>query len=244
MHGCWGRSRWSIGPSAAGSAGPRAWTCPANRRACPTPQTVPPRRRARVADGRHPVAGHRAGALGGHAVAGRRELLAAVANGGQLVTPHLVSGLGLPASDDEQPARSSRHDAWANGSSPRRPRRCDYLSPDDAIHIPSPQPIAGLEPSTLRPFAADWTGRQRSPRHGPAALDMKRSRWPARQAPPGRSGTCRTCLVRRLRSGRPTRVALVVVLEHAGNADETAGPVARRLVLEMENLVISREQIS
>ena len=36
-------------------------------------------------------------------------------------------------------------------------------------------------------------------------------------------------------AGQP-RVALVVVLEHAGNADETAGPVARRLVLEMDNL--------
>ena len=163
-------------------------------------------------------------------------LLAAVANGGQLVTPHVVSGLGLPASDDEQPADSSRHTPCAvqNGT-----RRVPTTFPaDDAIRVPAPRPIAGLEAAALAAIRRGLEQAVSDPRGtAHAALSLETiavaGKTGTAQAGPGRAE--HAWFAGYVPADEP-RVALVVVLEHAGNADETAGPVARRLVLEMDKL--------
>jgi penicillin-binding protein 2 len=163
-------------------------------------------------------------------------LLVAVANGGQLVAPHLVSGLGLPVSDDEQPAGSSRHTPCAVLDSTRR---VPAASPaDDAIHIPAPRPIAGLNAAALSAIRRGLEQAVSDPRGtAHAALDLESisvaGKTGTAQAGPGRAE--HAWFAGYVPADEP-RVALVVVLEHAGNADETAGPVARRLVLEMDKL--------
>jgi penicillin-binding protein 2 len=142
-------------------------------------------------------------------------LVAAVANGGQLVAPHVVGGLGLPASDEEPPSKA-----------------------DEAIQIPSPQPIAGLKTATLAAIRRGLEQAVADPRgtlH--AALDLPGI------AVAGKTGTAQTGPGRAEHAwfagyapADAPRVAVVVALEHAGNADETAAPVARRLVLEMDKL--------
>ncbi len=144
-------------------------------------------------------------------------MMAAVANGGQLITPHLVSRLGLP----ERTADDTTDEDLA-----------------DAIHVPPPQPIAGLRPGTL---AAVRQGLKRvvsDPRgtaHATVRLDSI--------AVAGKTGTAETggdrgdhaWFAGYVPAKRP-KLALVVVLEHAGEAATAAGPVARRLVLRMQQL--------
>ena len=155
-------------------------------------------------------------------------LLAAVANGGQLVTPHVVSGLGLPASDDESPGPTGK-ERLASATAP---------TADDAIRIPSPQPIAGLEAAAL---AAIRRGLEQAVSHprgtAHAAMSLESiavaGKTGTAQAGPGHAD--HAWFAGYAPADEP-RVALVVVLEHAGDADQTAGPVARRLVLEMDKL--------
>jgi penicillin-binding protein 2 len=166
-------------------------------------------------------------------------LLAAVANGGQLVTPHVVSSLGLPASDDEQPLGKP---AWPPGLTDSRslaPAATPATSlADDAIHVPAPRPIAGLEAAALAAIRRGLEQAVSDPRgtaHAALSLDTI--------AVAGKTGTAQTGPGRAEHAwfagyvpADEPRLALVVVLEHAGNADETAAPVARRLVLEMDKL--------
>jgi penicillin-binding protein 2 len=155
-------------------------------------------------------------------------LLAAVANGGQLVTPHVVSGLGLPPSDDESPGPTGK-DRLASAATP---------ATDDAIRIPSPQPIAGLEAAALTAIRRGLEQAVSDPRgtaHAAMSLESiaVAGKTGTAQAGPGHAD--HAWFAGYVPADEP-RVALVVVLEHAGDADQTAGPVARRLVLEMDKL--------
>jgi len=147
-------------------------------------------------------------------------MMAAVANGGQLVTPHVVSGLGLPELDDRQ--STADLDALAR----------------DPIRIRPPQPIAGLKASTL---AAVREGLERvvaDPRgtgHGTVYLETIPVAGKTGTAETGTAEGDHAWFAGYVPADRP-KLAFVVALEHAGNADETAGPVAKRLVLAIEQL--------
>ena len=146
-------------------------------------------------------------------------MMAAVANGGLLVHPHLVSGLGLPD-------RGGRESDTA----------------DDPIRVAPPEAIKGLQPSTLaaireglRRVVEDPSGTG----HGTVHLESV--------VVAGKTGTAQTGAGRPdhawFAGYVPTdepRWALVVVLEHAGDGSSAAGPVARRLVEQMRELGLVR----
>ena len=147
-------------------------------------------------------------------------MMAAVANQGKLVTPHLVSTLGLPILADGQSAAD-----------------LPDLS-EDPIRIPPPRPIPGLHDSTLAAIRAglarvvsDASGTA----HGTVFLDSV--------AVAGKTGTAETGAGREdhawfagyVPADRP-KLAFCVVLEHSGSGGQGAGPVAKRLVLRMQQL--------
>jgi penicillin-binding protein 2 len=146
--------------------------------------------------------------------------MAAIANGGMLVTPHVVRGLGLPESAQQRSADELSESA------------------DDRLHIPPPRPIPGLGPSTLaviRQGLERVVGDPRGTAHGTVYLDSIRIA--------GKTGTAQTGAGRAEHAwfagyvpAETPKLAFVVVLEHAGDAAETAGPVANRLVRHMQQL--------
>lgn len=143
-------------------------------------------------------------------------MMAAIANGGKLVTPHLVRGYGLPLADDSSPGIAAPFE-------------------DDIVNVAPPKPIEGLSPAVLAAIRAglartvidpagtaydgnlesliSWAGKTGTAETG---LDGQEHAWFAGYAPV-----------------QNPRVAFVVVLEHSGNASETAVPVAKRLVMQM-----------
>ncbi len=139
-------------------------------------------------------------------------LMAAVANGGRRVTPHVVRGYGLPATDNAATTPAT--------------------STGDAFKaVPAPEPIEGLSPSVLDTIrgglvrtVTDPSGTAYSGNGQPSVS------WA------GKTGTAETGLdggehawfAGYVPADKP-RVVLVVVLEHAGNASQSAVPVARRL---------------
>jgi penicillin-binding protein 2 len=141
-------------------------------------------------------------------------MMAAVANGGQLVTPHVVSHLGLP----EERRADDRQD-WS-------------------VQVPPPQPIRGLHAETLaavrdalRQVVADPSGTA----HATVHLDSI--------AIAGKTGTAETGGGRSDHAwfagyvpAQQPKLAFVVVLEHAGDGATAAGPVARRLIQRMQQL--------
>ena len=145
-------------------------------------------------------------------------LTAAIANGGQLVTPHLVSGLGLPELTDGQSTVELGKTS------------------DDPIDIPPPQPIPGLQASTLTTIR-EGLERVVSDPDGTAHGTVYLESIPIA----GKTGTAQTGAAAHgwfagyVPADRP-KLAFVVVLEHSGAASTTAGPVARRLVLRMQEL--------
>ncbi len=154
-------------------------------------------------------------------------MMAAVANGGRLVTPHVVGGLGLPASRED----GSRSD-------PMPPQEFeDSEAQDDPIRPAPPQPIPGLNPATL---AAVREGLNRvvcDPRgtaHGTVYVEGI--------TVAGKTGTAETggdgdhAWFAGYVPAESPKLAFVVVLEHAGDAGEAVGPVAKRLVLRMQQL--------
>ncbi len=144
-------------------------------------------------------------------------MMAAVANGGLLVTPHLVSSLGLPE--------------LAEGQSP-----ADL--PNDPIQVPLPRPIPNLKTATLAEVRKGLKRVVCDPRgtaHGSVWLDSVEIS--------GKTGTAETAVegadhawFAGYAPSEDPKLAMVVVLEHGGNADEAAGPVAKRLVLRMRQL--------
>jgi penicillin-binding protein 2 len=150
-------------------------------------------------------------------------LMAAVANGGQLVTPHLVEGEG-PAV------------ILASAT--------DGTGLDEGISAPPPQPIPGLSRRTL-----EWVraGLRQVIAH-PQGTGYKTVRLPD-VAIAGKTGTAESGGGRPDHAwfagyvpAEAPRVAFVVVLEHAGSGGHAAGPVARDLVRAMlQTGIISRE---
>ena len=143
-------------------------------------------------------------------------LMAAVANGGQLVTPRVVSRLGLVETSD--PA----------------------LDDDDSglPHTRPPRPIPDLSPETLR---AVRHGLKRVVSHpdGTAHATVHLEDI----AVAGKTGTAETGGGRADHAwfagyvpADAPRWAFVVVLEHAGSGSAVAGPIARRLVQKMQAL--------
>jgi penicillin-binding protein 2 len=144
-------------------------------------------------------------------------MMAAIANGGRLVTPHVVSRLGLPELADGQ-----------------LPKEELYKS----VQFPPAELIPGLRPETLAAIGEGLKRVVADPKgtaHGTVCMETV--------AIAGKTGTAQTGADRAAHAWfagyapaeRP-KLAFVVVLEHAGTAATAAGPVAKRLVLRMKQL--------
>jgi len=129
-------------------------------------------------------------------------MMAAVANGGRLVRPHVVQSSGREGTKGtSQPIKNfSPAMLSAIGEGLRRA-------------VADPQ---GTAYDASAPAAVSWAGKTGTAETG---LDGREHAWFAGYAP----------------ADRPV-VAFVVVLEHAGNARDTAVPVAQRLVSRMGEL--------
>jgi penicillin-binding protein 2 len=141
--------------------------------------------------------------------------MAALANGGRLVTPHVAEGWGLGE------AKSS-----------------ETASTDDELAIPPPQPIAGLTLSTLERLRGSLM-RVVADKQGTAHDTV----YTESVSIAGKTGTAETGAGRADHAwfagyapAESGRVAFAVVLEHAGDGASAAGPVARRLVEQMHEL--------
>lgn len=147
-------------------------------------------------------------------------LMAAVANGGLLVTPHVASRLGLPPSDEDGGAAD-----LAQASA-------------DPIRFPPPRPIPGLKPATLdvvrqglKRVVADHLGTA----HATVHLDAVEIAGKTGTAQTGAGQGDHAWFAGYAPADEP-RVALVVALAHAGSGGEAAGPVAKRLVIRLDQL--------
>jgi penicillin-binding protein 2 len=147
-------------------------------------------------------------------------LMAAIANGGQLVTPHIASSFGLiaedGASDDAAPPSSDAN----------------------LLEFPPPRPIDGLSPQAL---AAVRDGLERVVSE-PQGTGYETVRFDAVPIA-GKTGTAETggdqddhAWFAGYAPADAPRVAFAIVLEHAGSGSTAAGPIARRLVERMLQL--------
>lgn len=144
-------------------------------------------------------------------------MMAAVANGGRLVTPHLVSRLGLPELADGQSATDG---------------------PNDPIRVPPPRPIPRLSPAilaTVREALERVVADPRGTAHATLCLDEVAIAGKTGTAETGPGRAAHAWFAGYAPAERP-RLAFVVALEHAGDASTAAGPVAKRLVLRMRQL--------
>ncbi|HEV2973095.1 MAG TPA: penicillin-binding transpeptidase domain-containing protein [Pirellulales bacterium] len=144
-------------------------------------------------------------------------MMAAIANGGQLVTPHVAERISLPVSDSGDSAGDSD-------------------LPD--LGISAPQPIPGLDSRKLdivreglRRVVADSQGTG----HATIALEGVSIAGKTGTAETG-DGTADHAWFAGYAPADNPQVAFVVVLEHAGDAAASAGPVARRLVECLQTL--------
>ena len=147
-------------------------------------------------------------------------LMAAVANDGQLVTPHLGHGTGQVHRDGNM--------------SVDRLRLADGQSSVDAPRFtrPEPKPIAGLHPETLA-IVREGLERVVQDRHGTA---YKTVRLPNVKIA-GKTGTAEVggrrpdhaWFAGYVPADEP-KVAFVVVIEHGGSGGKVAGPVAKEFV--------------
>jgi len=149
-------------------------------------------------------------------------MMAAIANGGYLVKPHVAQRLASPAGD--QPATAGKRQTLARSSGD--------------IVWPEPRPIAGLNSQILgvirkglRQTVADEQGTAHS------VIDV------GQVTIAGKTGTAETggnqpenAWFMGFAPADQPQVAFVVVLEHAGNAAPTTGPVIQYLVKRMDEL--------
>ena len=146
-------------------------------------------------------------------------MMAAVANGGLLVTPHVVCGLGLTEHGEPAPEASAEN-------------------ADPPVRIPPPQPIPGLHPATLAAIREGLKRVVSDPRgtaHATVFLDSIEIAGKTGTAETGADGAEHAWFAGYAPAAHP-QVAFAVALEHAGDAAETAGPVAKRLVLRLQEL--------
>ena len=141
-------------------------------------------------------------------------MMAAIANGGQIVTPHAGARLALATSTTDDPSSG------------------DAL-PD--IEFLAPRAIPGLDPKKLdivreglRKVVSDSKGTG----HATVALDGLDIAGKTGTAETG-DGSADHAWFAGYAPAESPRVAFVIVLEHAGDAAATAGPVAKRLVEQL-----------
>jgi len=145
-------------------------------------------------------------------------LMAAVANDGQLVTPHLAAGQG-----------QVHHEGLS---------RAEPGSESSLITRPQPKPITGLHPETL---AAVREGLERVVQHRTGTA-YKTVRLP-NVTIAGKTGTAEVggrlpdhaWFAGYVPADQP-KVAFVVVIEHGGSGGKVAGPVARDFVKTLLDL--------
>ena len=181
-------------------------------------------------------------------------LMAAVANGGQLVTPHLVSRLALRDDGAGQPAVETtvafRSAKVAEASSALRPPKERYFrgaKGDDVTPLPSeetsvsfvpPRPIPGLTPATLAAIRAGLEQTVAAPdgtAHGTVYLDKLAIAGKTGTAQAGGGRADHAWFAGYVPADKP-KLVMVIALQHSGDGATAAGPIARRLVLRMQQL--------
>ncbi len=137
--------------------------------------------------------------------------MAAIANEGQLVTPHLAGEAGPAKLDDSR----SFHPVFAH---------------------PEAQPIVGLHPETLAAVREGLTMVVHDPR-GTAynTVRLKDVTVAGKTGTAETNGADHAWFAGYVPAERP-RVAFVVVLEHGGSGGKSAGPVARQFVSSLLEL--------
>ncbi|MBN1911009.1 MAG: hypothetical protein JW818_14785 [Pirellulales bacterium] len=164
-------------------------------------------------------------------------LMAAVANGGRLVTPHLVDRIKRPG--DASSGNGARHLLCEAPEGPFRQKvpgtisaACEQLQ---SVRPSPPKPIAGLSQETLTAVGRGLYEAVDSPLGTAFPTVYLRSVSIA-----GKTGTAQTGKGRSDHAwfagyfpAEKPKYALVVVLEHSGDGGEVAGPVAQRMVEAM-----------
>ncbi len=158
-------------------------------------------------------------------------LLAAVANGGRLVTPHVGGGLGLEASQDSN--------AETNDG-PMTPSGMPHSSlvAGDLPPVAASKPVEGLDIQTLRALRESLKRVVADPEgtaHDSVFLESVSIAGKTGTAETGRNRADHAWFAGYVPADSP-RVAVVVVLTHAGNGADRAGPIARQLVERMQSL--------
>jgi len=152
-------------------------------------------------------------------------MMAAMANGGQRVRPHVVSRLALP---DDTLAGGAQLGVALGEAGDSEPQ----------VGFVPPRLIPGLRPAT---FAAIRDGLERvvadadGTGHGTVHLEGLAIAGKTGTAQAGAGRADHAWFAGYVPADKP-RWALVVVLEHSGDGATAAGPLVRRLVLRMQQL--------
>lgn len=155
-------------------------------------------------------------------------MMAVVANGGQLVTPHVVRGVGLSeVGGQESEVRGQEAET-----------RGEAKLEMELIRDHTPRAIEGLHDETLaavrkglEQVVADPEGTA----HATVYLESISIAGKTGTAETGNGSADHAWFAGYAPADSP-KVAFVVVLEHAGGGGESAGPIARRLVQRMQKL--------
>jgi penicillin-binding protein 2 len=151
-------------------------------------------------------------------------MMAAIANGGYLVTPHVVRRIH-PSSANDADAVNLASDA-------------DHAPLTSGDVSPPPVPIRGLSPSTLQRVRAGLSRVVSHPQgtgHRSVYLEDVSIAGKTGTAETGRSGEDHAWFVGYVPADAP-RFAFVVVLDRGGSGGAIAGPPARKVVEAMLDL--------